>query len=166
MPKLIIIRGNSGSGKTSVAKKLQKSIGRNTLLISQDMVRREMLFAKDGVDTPAITLITLLLQYGYENNEFAILEGILNSGWYKPLFEKAVSLYGENIFAYYYDLPFEETLKRHSTKKEKLSFGEIEMRRWWHEKDYISFIPEKILTADLSLEETVNLILSDVLNRV
>ena len=32
MGKLIILRGNSGSGKTTVAKALQKKLGRNTML--------------------------------------------------------------------------------------------------------------------------------------
>ena len=43
MAQLVIIRGNSGSGKTSLAKKLQNHFGRRTLVISQDLVRREML---------------------------------------------------------------------------------------------------------------------------
>lgn len=51
MPKLIILRGNSGSGKTTVAKELQKRFGRNTMLISQDAVRRDMLNVKDGEKT-------------------------------------------------------------------------------------------------------------------
>lgn len=46
MPKLIVLRGNSGSGKTAVAKELQKWFGRNTMLISQDAVRRDMLKEK------------------------------------------------------------------------------------------------------------------------
>ena len=46
MPKLIILRGNSGSGKTTGAKELQKRFGRNTMLISQDVVRRDMLKEK------------------------------------------------------------------------------------------------------------------------
>lgn len=46
MPKLIILRGNSGSGKTTVAKELQKRFDRNTMLISQDVVRRDMLKEK------------------------------------------------------------------------------------------------------------------------
>lgn len=46
MPKLIILRGNSGSGKTTVAKELQKRFGRNTMMISQDAVRRDMLKEK------------------------------------------------------------------------------------------------------------------------
>ncbi len=43
MGKLIILRGNSGSGKTTIAKELQWKFGRNTMLISQDVIRRDML---------------------------------------------------------------------------------------------------------------------------
>lgn len=42
MAKLIIIRGNSGSGKTTVARALQRRFGDYSMLISQDMVRREI----------------------------------------------------------------------------------------------------------------------------
>lgn len=43
MQKLIILRGNSGSGKTTVARLLQGKFGPNTMLISSDTVRMEML---------------------------------------------------------------------------------------------------------------------------
>ena len=39
MSKLIILRGNSGSGKTTIAKELQKLFGKNTLIFSQDIIR-------------------------------------------------------------------------------------------------------------------------------
>lgn len=162
MSKLIIIRGNSGSGKSSVAKKLQRKIGRNTLMIPQDVIRRDLLWARDGNDTAALPLLIDLLQYGYENSEVTILEGILNSEWYKPLFKKAVELYDNAILAYYYDLSFEETLRRHETKEERFEFGEEDMRRWWSEKDYIGFIPEKIINENMSLEATVDLIFSNL----
>lgn len=58
MATLILLRGNSGSGKSSVAKELQRKIGRNTLVISQDIVRREMLWAHDGKDAAALPLLT------------------------------------------------------------------------------------------------------------
>ena len=44
MSKLVIIRGNSGSGKTTTAKMLQHRLGRNIMLLSQDVIRREMLW--------------------------------------------------------------------------------------------------------------------------
>ena len=159
MPKLIIIRGNSGSGKTSAAKELQKKFGRHTMRISHDMIRMEMLWAKDE---EALPLITALLRYGCENSEVTVLEGILDSKMFRPLFEIALSLYGENIFAYYYDLPFEETLARHNTKPNKASFGEEDMHRWWNEKDFMGIIPEKIFTEKIILSEAVEMIFRDV----
>lgn len=47
MRELVILSGNSGSGKTSVAKDLQQLFGPNTMLISQDVIRRDILKVKD-----------------------------------------------------------------------------------------------------------------------
>ncbi len=163
MNKLIMIRGNSGSGKSSLAKELQLKFGSKALLISQDLVRRQMLNAKDGQNCPAIPLLMNLVKYGHENNEITILEGILYTGFYKPLFEEIVNLFGDNIFACYYDIPFEETLKRHQTRSNKADFGEADMRDWWIEKDYIGFIAEKAIHENESLEETVEKIYSEVI---
>ena len=58
MKKIIILRGNSGSGKTTVARALQKKFGYNTMMISQDEIRRNILWVKDGVDTKACLLYT------------------------------------------------------------------------------------------------------------
>ena len=163
MSKLIMIRGNSASGKTSVAKELQHRIGRNTLLIPQDMVRREMLYANDGCDSPAVSLISELVRYGHKNCDVTILEGILFSGYYKPVFDTVIETFGSDVFAYYYDIPFEETMKRHMTRDKRFEFGEAEMREWWAEKDYIGFIEEKKLGRELTLEETVEMIYSEVI---
>lgn len=160
--KLIILRGNSGSGKSTVAKALQKKFGANTMLLSQDMIRREILKVKDGVRTPACSLLIHMLKYGRKNCEIVILEGILDSEYYRELFECAMEKYGANIYAYYYDLPFEETLRRHETKPNCNEFGERDMRRWWKEKDFIGSIPEKILTKEMGLDETVDMIYDTV----
>lgn len=156
--KLIILRGNSGSGKTTVAKALQEKFGRNTMRISQDMVRRDMLKVTDGEDTKALPLLKELLRYGAAHCPVVILEGILNAEWYAPLFKLARKLFGDAICAYYYDLPFEETLKRHQTKPNCHEFGEAAMRGWWKEKDYIGTIPEQTISPDMGLEETVEMI--------
>lgn len=87
MAKLIILRGNSGSGKTTTGKALQRKFGHGTMLISQDVVRREMLFVKDGPNTQVGKLLLELVLYGKSHCNIVILEGILNSKWYKRLFE-------------------------------------------------------------------------------
>lgn len=124
MGKLIILRGNSGSGKTTVAKELQKKFGYNTMLISQDEIRRNILWVKDGIDTKALPLMIELLKYGYEHSDIVILEGIMYEEWYNPLFKVANELYGSNVYSYYFDIPFEETIRRHQTRSKSQEFIE------------------------------------------
>ena len=162
MSKLIILRGNSGSGKTTIAKELQKKIGSNTLVISQDAIRREMLMVSDGPDTLALPLLKDLLRYGKEHCETVILEGIMVADWYHPLFELAKELYGNNIYAYYFDIPFEETLKRHKTRAKSEEFGEKEMREWWVEKDYVDILDEVTITEDKDKETIIQEVYSAI----
>ena len=159
--KIIMIRGNSGSGKTSLAKALQASIGPGTLLLSQDMLRREMLFVSDGPDTQTISFFIHLLKYGQEQNQWVIVEGILHAEWYKSVFEFIQNHY-ETIFAYYYDLSFEETVKRHQTRAKNQDFGVDTMRRWWLEQDFLPQMKESILNEAVSLEEALEIILTDI----
>lgn len=163
MSKIVILRGNSGSGKSSVSKALQQKIGRGTLLISQDNIRREMLWVNDEPGNQAIDLLKNLVTYGYQNCDFIILEGILYSDTYSSLFGKIETLFTSQIFAYYFELPFEETLKRHKQKPNSHEFGESEMRRWWREKDYIKNFSENRLTKEMSLNEIVDLIYQDII---
>jgi len=162
MPKLIIIRGNSGSGKTTVAKELQKRLGHGTMLISQDAVRREMIYVKDEQGNKAVDLLQNLVAFAREHCDNAILEGILSFDKYEKLFTQISEIYSD-IHAYYYDICFEETIRRHSKKPNAGDFGEKEMRRWWKEKDLLPTIPEKILTESMSMEYIVDMILNDVL---
>ena len=165
MPKLIILRGNSGSAKSTVAKKLQEILGQNTMIISQDEIRRNILNVNDGKDTPALPLMKELLIYGNKHSEVVILEGIMNSDWYKPLFELCVQLYAKDLYAYYFDLPFEETLKRHMTRAKCQEFGEESMRRWWREKDYSEILNEIPITSEKDLDSIVKEICNSVLNK-
>ena len=171
MGKLIIIRGNSGSGKTSLAKLLQKKLGPNTLRVSHDMIRMELLNVRgrEGV-LRSEPLMIELLRYGKANSAVTILEGILPTRDYSCLFEAAMTIFGADIYAYYYDLPFDETLRRHITKPNRDDFGEADMRRWWVERDFLTdanigyrgVVSERIFGAELSLDDAVELIMADV----
>ena len=160
---MILLRGNSGSGKTSTARKIRERIGENTLLLSHDMIRMEMLYTsgRTGVER-SLPLMIDLLRYGRRYAEVTILEGILHEADYRPLFDAAREEFGTEIFAYYYDLPFEETLRRHALKPNRNDFGEVEMRRWWRERDFIGTIPETLLGPEDGQEETVERILAAI----
>ena len=164
MKKLIILRGNSGSGKTTIAKELQNRFGRNTMLISQDVIRRDMLHVKDGENTQALPLMKELLIYGSSHSDVVIIEGIMYADWYRSLFELAIQLYDTEVYAYYFDLPFEETLKRHQTKPNCNEFGVEAMRRWWREKDFSDVLDEISITAEKDIKSIVRDICNSVIN--
>ena len=159
----VLILGESGSGKTTLAKALQEHYGPGTMRLSHDMIRMDILhtWSREGVEK-SLPLMQELLKYGRRNSEITVMEGILPSDAYRPLFETALAEFGDRIYAYYYDISFEETLRRHSTKPNRGDFGEKEMRRWWREKDLLDIIPERILTEDQSLDDAMNPILRDV----
>lgn len=77
MQKLIIIRGNSGSGKSTVALELQKIMGHETMLISQDVIRRQILRTQDKPGNVTVQLIHDLAIYGKKVGYDVIVEGIL-----------------------------------------------------------------------------------------
>ena len=83
--------------------------------------------------------------------------------WYEPLFRQAARLYGAEVYAYYFDLPFEETLRRHQTKPNCGEFGEEAMRRWWREKDFSPVLKEKSITSEKELQDIVGEICGEVL---
>jgi adenylylsulfate kinase-like enzyme len=163
MNKIIILRGNCGSGKSTTAVSLQKKLGKGTLLVAQDTVRREMLWVKDEPQNKSIELLKRIVEFGCANCEYTILEGILYSDIYKSLFESVAELYGKQIFAYYLDSPFEETVKRQKKRLLHNKFDEIKMREYWHEKDYIGFITEKTIdSVAMNTDEIINEILIDI----
>jgi len=165
MPKIIILRGNSGSGKSTVAKALQQKIGHGTFLVSQDNVRREMLWLQTGLHNQAVVLLENLIEYGFMHCEITILEGILHAVTYESLFSRIKELFTDNIFAYYFDISFEETLNRHSQKPNANEFGEAELQKWWRANDLLSNIDEKIITQDSSITETVERIYKSINER-
>ncbi|MFT9005363.1 MAG: zeta toxin family protein, partial [Liquorilactobacillus hordei] len=82
-PILIIIRGNSGSGKTYLAKKVQNYYGtKRSFLIQQDIIRRDILHSDDHVGNISIELMTKMIEFGKQNYEITILEGILRKDVY------------------------------------------------------------------------------------
>ncbi|WP_346207202.1 kinase [Caldifermentibacillus hisashii] len=160
--KLIIIRGNSGSGKSTIAKSLQKHFGHGTLLVSQDTVRRDMLKVHDRDGNPSIDLIRQIAEFGKDKCQFVIVEGILNKKRYGDMLKHLIQFYNEKAYVYYFDLSFEETVKRHNSRPKKMEFGVDSLRAWWNPKDYLGVDNERILTNEMSPNEVLQLILSQV----
>jgi predicted kinase len=160
--KLIILRGNSGSGKTTIAKCLQNHLGQGTLLVSQDVVRRDMLKVHDRGGNPSIDLIYKIAEYGKGKCEFVIVEGILNKSRYGEMLKNLIQFYNQVAYTYYFDLSFEETVKRHNTRTKKMEFGENSLRAWWNSNDYLGVQDETLFTNDMSQKDVLKQILDQI----
>lgn len=161
-PTLVMLRGNSGSGKSTVAKMLQQKLGPNTLLIDQDKVRIEMLHTKDYTNNLAINLIKEIALYGYLHCETVILEGILSTARYKDMLIELIEHFSPNCYIYYFDIPFEETVKRHQTRDKRHDFNEEDMKRWWVEHDVLHLPNEQFISSKSTLHQTVEMILKQI----
>ena len=160
---LIILRGNSGCGKTSTARLLQRQLGYGTMLVSQDMVRREMLRVKDSESNPAIQLIYDLCMYANNVGYAVILEGILSNKRYGAMLHQLLNDFQGEKLIYYFDVSFEETVRRHATKPNAHEFGESEMRQWWRDQDILGVPGEQRIGEKLVQAEIVDMIHRDVL---
>ena len=160
---LIILRGNSGCGKTSTAHLLQRQLGYGTMLVSQDVVRREILCVKDSKNNPAIQLIYDLCMYGNKVGYTVILEGILSNKKYGAMLHSLINNFQGDKLVYYFDVSFEETVRRHATKPNAHEFGEAEMRQWWKDQDVLGVPGERRIGEQLAQAEIVDTIRRDIL---
>jgi hypothetical protein len=64
-------------------------------------------------------------------------------------------------FAYYLDVPWDETLRRHALKPQAAEYGEREMRAWYRERDLLPGGLERVVPASSSLDDTVRRIMAD-----
>ena len=152
MAKLVIIRGNSGSGKSSLARKLQTHYGRGTLLIAQDTVRRDMLKEKVEPGNLSIDLTETLARFGYDHDLLVLVEGFYETDIYGQMLERLKKLFAPQVFAYYYVLSFEETVRRHQTRAKQEEFTLADMKRWWKDRDFLGWEEESFFTDEDSLE--------------
>jgi deoxyadenosine/deoxycytidine kinase len=160
MAKLIILRGPSGSGKSSVAKKLQDMLGAKTALVEQDYFRRFILREKDTEDGIRTDLISTVAKFILSKGYNVILEGIFYSKRYSGMFQEILEAHPRGNHCYYFDVSLEETLKRHAAKNEP-GFGEEKMREWYKDKDLLPELDEILIPESLTLEEAVEAIAKD-----
>lgn len=161
---LIVIRGNSGSGKSTLARELQMKMlekGVNTALVEQDYFRRIVLKEKEIQNGDNIALIEQVVLFALKREYSVVLEGILSLSRYGATLER-LNKNCEQRLIYYMDVPFKETLRRHHTKPNAHEFGEKEMREWWREQDLTHFSEEKIISADSTLEQSLQAVLRDL----
>lgn len=160
---LIVLRGNSGSGKSTTAKlvreiALESGSKYKIALVEQDYLRRIVLKEKESEGTDNIDIIFQTVSFCLERNYAVILEGILYSERYKEMISKLSAL-STNTFYYYFDISLAETLKRHAFKPNVHEFGEKEMTEWYRPHDVLGLENEIVIEEHASQQEIIDVIL-------
>ncbi|MHA0033729.1 kinase [Deinococcus sp. PESE-13] len=149
---LIVLRGNSGSGKSSVARALRERYGYGLAWVEQDYLRRILLREHDVAGGKNIGLIETNVRYCLSAGSVTVLEGILFSRHYGPMLERLHADFGGHWF--YFDLPFEETVRRHATRPQAADFGVQDMQAWFQARDVLPFVQEQLIGPASSLADT------------
>ncbi len=156
--KLIIIRGNSGSGKSTIAKRLQRRYGRGCALIEQDYLRRIILRERDEPGGIAPDFINHAARFALDHGYHVILEGILHLERYQPMLDDLRTAHRGPTYAFYLDISFDETLRRHATRPQASEFTPDQMRDWYIHRDLLENPDEFVVDESSSEDETTTFI--------
>jgi predicted kinase len=159
--RLIVVRGNSGSGKSSVAQALREAYEGGVAWVSQDLIRRNILKEKDLPGGVNIRLIDLVARYSLDNGYHVVLDGIFYADRYETMLAGlARDHVGVSRF-YYLDACLEETFRRHATRPLASEVSPDQMREWYRPRDFLGGILERIIPETSTLAQTTALILAD-----
>lgn len=156
--KLIIIRGPSGVGKSTVAEALMKRTKRPTVLVELDYYRfgfvnpprrdHGLEYEMSGSD------IVIGLRLGFD----VVFDGNFAADAHDPFLEKLFKAHPKENYLFYLDASLPETLRRHETKSySRISTGK--MREVYKYASPTGRKEEVVILETSSLEQSVRQIM-------
>lgn len=155
---LIVLRGNSASGKTSLAHSVRWRVGRGVAIVSQDVVRRDILWEHETPTGANIGMIEVMARYALDNGYHVIVEGILKAHAYGEMLDRLADHRGRTTW-FYLDIPWDETVRRHASKPQAMEYGADLMRQWFKPLDLLPQVTEHRLDETLSLDQMTEMVL-------
>ncbi|UKA59809.1 AAA family ATPase [Arthrobacter sp. FW306-2-2C-D06B] len=146
---LVVLRGNSGSGKSTVAAALQRELGWPTAILSQDHFRRIVYREREQESLAHADLLEVAAAHCLSAGHHVILEGIFNAERYSAMLER-IAAQSDDARFFAFDLTFDETVRRHALRPQARDFTEDEMRAWYHGWQPLSFVEEERINASES----------------
>lgn len=162
--RLLVLRGDSGSGKTTTAAALRPLLGTKTAVIHQDYFRRELLAGgeEESRSVDAAQLVEAVacqsLNLGYN----VILDGIFNLREYSARLEHLWRNHRGVTRIYQFDVGFEETARRHETRDLRHAFTVGSMREWYRGWQPLTFVEEGRIGPNETLSEITTRIIADI----
>jgi adenylate kinase family enzyme len=160
--KLVVLRGNSGSGKSTTAQEIRQRVGRGVAWIEQDYLRRILLREHDRPGAPNIGLIDQTTRYALDHGYHVVLEGIFHNPTYGEVLRRLIADHVGITGVYYFQLPFDETIRRHSTRPLAKIVDAEQMRGWYQPCDLLGVPGEQIIEATSTLDDSVERVIRDL----
>ncbi|MFJ4710048.1 M15 family metallopeptidase [Streptomyces anulatus] len=162
--RLVVIRGNSASGKSSVAQGLRDHHGRGIAIVSQDVIHRNVLREHDTARGANIALLGTIAREALNAGFHVVLEGILYADRYSRMITSLARDHRGVSSCYYLDVPLETTFARHASKADAAYLEQVtdnHLASWYRELDLLPGGLETVLPADSTLQDTIARILRE-----
>jgi predicted kinase len=160
--RLVVLRGNCGSGKSTTAQEVRRRVGRGVAWVEQDYLRRILLREHDRPGAPNIGLIDQTVRYALDHGYHAILEGILYRPTYGEMLHQLIADHAGVTGVYYFQLSFEETLRRHSTRELAKVVTPEQMWDWYQPSDLLGVTGEQVIDPSSTLDQTADRIITNL----
>lgn len=162
--RLVILRGDSASGKTTTALALREELGPEVALIHQDYFRREILSNDDRPQRSRDASVLIIgaardaLNLGYD----VILDGVFNLRDYSAPLKCLHDDHRGQTRIYQFDIGLDETIRRHAGRPLSKEFSEDKIRDWYDGWQPLPWHDETRVGSDVSTEGLVASILNDL----
>jgi hypothetical protein len=159
--RLIVLRGNSASGKSSLARSIRAARPRGIAIVGQDQLRREILHVNEEPGNLTVDYLDLSARYALDHGLHVIMEGILYADIYASMLTRLLADHRGTSRCYRYALEFEETVRRHAGKPQAAEYGPDALRRWWRADDPLTGVEEQSISSAETLAAATARIISD-----
>lgn len=159
--RLVVLRGNSASGKSATAQELRRRVGTGVAWVEQDYLRRTLFREHPFVGAPNVGLIEQTVRYALQSGYHVVLEGGLYEPQYGVMVRELVADHVGVTGVYYFEVSFEETVRRHASKPLTTVTPE-KLREWYQPGDLLGVPGERVIDETSSLHETAERIIADL----
>lgn len=160
--RLIVIRGNSGSGKSQLAQAIRDARPRGVAIVAHDVLRRQILHVRDHPGALSVEYIDLSARFALDHGLHVVIEGILHSESYGEMLTQLCHDHRGVTRCYRYDLEWDETLRRHRTKPNAGVVTQDAVRSWYRSTDPVPDLDETRFDATISLRAALETVLGQV----
>lgn len=176
LTRLIVLRGNSGSGKSTVATLARARLRpgptdpargyyrNNVAVIEQDYIRRTLLGEHDRSDGTNIRLIDVATRTALDAGFDVIVEGMLFAERYSTMLLNLTYDHRGRTHHWYFDASLTMTLQRHRLRPEGSGISADLLTEWYRVHDLLPEVDQRIVPADWSADQAAAAIIAHALS--